>query len=229
MLDLIDYSLKLSRGLIPAEATQLRGFFGTAYEDEIHLHNHYPDGSPRYTYPRVQFKVLDKTAFLIGIAEGAELVTRLWGQVEVTRIGCEELPVLEASLVRRRENFGDCAEQLSYRFRTPWLGLNQDNHQRYCQCVSETERRALLGRILLGNCLSVAKSFGHQVTSRLAAEVGKLKRIDTRLKGVPMIGFLGTFRINFYLPDRIGIGKSVSRGFGTVERLTHQEERRRSC
>ena len=33
-----------------------------------------------------------------------------------------------------------------------------------------------------------------------------------------MLGFLGTFSVNFEIPDYWGIGKSVSRGFGTVKR-----------
>ncbi len=33
-----------------------------------------------------------------------------------------------------------------------------------------------------------------------------------------MLGFLGTFSVNFEIPNYWGIGKSVSRGFGTVIR-----------
>ena len=33
------------------------------------------------------------------------------------------------------------------------------------------------------------------------------------------LGFLGTFSVNFDIPDYWGIGKSVSRGFGTIERV----------
>jgi hypothetical protein len=39
------------------------------------------------------------------------------------------------------------------------------------------------------------------------------------LKDTPMLGFLGTFSVNFEIPDYWGIGKSVSRGFGTVKRV----------
>jgi hypothetical protein len=42
---------------------------------------------------------------------------------------------------------------------------------------------------------------------------------DTSLKGMPMLGFLGSFSVNFVIPDYWGIGKSVSRGFGTVKRV----------
>ena len=40
----------------------------------------------------------------------------------------------------------------------------------------------------------------------------------TKKKSTPMLGFLGTFSVNFEIPDYWGIGKSVSRGFGTVKR-----------
>jgi len=34
-----------------------------------------------------------------------------------------------------------------------------------------------------------------------------------------MLGFTGAFISNLIIPDYPGIGKSVSRGFGTVERI----------
>jgi hypothetical protein len=37
-----------------------------------------------------------------------------------------------------------------------------------------------------------------------------------------MLGFLGTFSVNFEIPDYWGIGKSVSRGFGTIIRTDEQ-------
>ncbi|MGD0951668.1 MAG: CRISPR-associated endonuclease Cas6 [Methanotrichaceae archaeon] len=39
------------------------------------------------------------------------------------------------------------------------------------------------------------------------------------LKGTSVIGFRGDFMANFMIPDFMGLGKSVSRGFGTIERL----------
>ncbi len=50
------------------------------------------------------------------------------------------------------------------------------------------------------------------------------KRLAMGLVGLsvskaPMLGFLGSFSENFEIPDYWGIGKSVSRGFGTVKRV----------
>ncbi len=41
-----------------------------------------------------------------------------------------------------------------------------------------------------------------------------------------MTGFMGTFSVNFEIPDYWGIGKSVSRGFGTVVRQKTDDRRR---
>src|SRR5689334_20100478 len=93
LLDITEYRLRLSRPLVPAEATLLRGFFGNTYRDEVLLHHHDPGGGLRYDYPRVQFKVLDREADLIGVGKGDEVVTRLWMEVDRARVGPEELPV----------------------------------------------------------------------------------------------------------------------------------------
>ena len=34
-----------------------------------------------------------------------------------------------------------------------------------------------------------------------------------------MIGFKGYFYVNFEIPNDLGIGKSISRGFGTVKKV----------
>ncbi|MGC9043447.1 MAG: CRISPR-associated endonuclease Cas6 [Myxococcota bacterium] len=53
----------------------------------------------------------------------------------------------------------------------------------------------------------------------IKVEIKNIKEVPTKLKGTPMLGFLGTFSVNFEIPDYWGIGKSVSRGFGTIKKL----------
>ncbi len=79
--------------------------------------------------------------------------------------------------------------------------------------------KRFLEKILVGNLLSISKSLGYTVPSRIIADIGKVKEVDTSLKGTHMLGFLGQFSVNFSIPDYWGIGKSVSRGFGTVKRV----------
>jgi hypothetical protein len=231
-VDSVELALKFPRLLCPGEATTLRGFFGGAFADEVIVHHHEANGGLRYAYPKVQFKVLDRIAHVVGLSEGANLVTRIWTEVDQAQIAVEVLPILEAYLTRRSEPLGETESPVFYEFRTPWLGLNQENHARYQQQSSQDERRVLLERTLVGNCLSLAKGFGHWVRARVTADCSGLRPVPAGLKGVAMTGFVGTFRVNFQIPEHCGIGKSVSRGFGTVERVTctpSRFERRRPC
>ena len=50
-------------------------------------------------------------------------------------------------------------------------------------------------------------------------ECDRMRVINPSLKGQFMIGFVGKFTINLSLADHIGLGKSVSRGFGTSEKV----------
>ena len=38
-------------------------------------------------------------------------------------------------------------------------------------------------------------------------------------KGIKHIGFVGEFKVNFDIPDYLGLGKSVSKGFGTIKKV----------
>lgn len=217
LLDITEYRIRFGRDLSPIDATFLRGYIGDTHPEEVLLHHHETDGSLRYDYPLVQFKVLDREATLIGINEGGAVVQQLMLQVDEARLRDERLPVLESGITQRRETLGECDRPIHYRFASAWLGLNQANHLRYQQARTPLERRELLARVLVGNCLALAKAFGHRVETRLWADVADLVETTCRFKGVPMIAFRGVFGINFRIPARLGIGKSVSRGFGTVE------------
>ncbi|MBI2567499.1 MAG: hypothetical protein HYV63_10745 [Candidatus Schekmanbacteria bacterium] len=217
-LEIAEARLRFPRVLLPSETPKLRGYLGTAFSEAELLHNHNAAGGLRYDYPRVQLKVVAEEALLVGIGEGVPIVVDVWSRCDVARLGDELLPILEATLNRRRAAIGALEQPLRYTFRSPWLGLNQDNHFAYACTTNEEVREQLLRRVLIGNCLSLAKSFGHRVATRLAADCRALHALPCRLKGVSMLGFRGSFSLNFSIPDRLGIGKSVSRGFGIVER-----------
>ena len=39
------------------------------------------------------------------------------------------------------------------------------------------------------------------------------------IKDIKHVGFVGEFKVTFKIPDYFGIGKNVSKGFGTVKIL----------
>ncbi len=66
----------------------------------------------------------------------------------------------------------------------------------------------------------MSKGLGYTVPEPIKANILKIREVSTSLKGTPMLGFLGEFSVNFEIPDYFGLGKSVSRGFGTVKRVS---------
>lgn len=208
--------LRFPRPLRASEVPKLRGYFGQAFAEHEIVHHHASDGRLIYQYPRVQFKVIDRECIILGLEDGADLVGRMWLEVDAARIGEEMLPILESHVRSLQVPFGECERNRACRFATPWLALNQVNAKRYQEAESDAARNGLLGKILVGNCLSMAKSFGHTVGGRLEVTNMRLRPVHTTLKGTPMIGFRGQFTINFDIPPLAGIGKSVSRGFGAV-------------
>ena len=218
-LSVVEYQLKLSRELYANETPRLRGFFGNEFAEHILLHQHNKDGTLIYNYPRVQFKILNKQAMLIGLDEGSDLLTQLWLEVDQAKLGIETLSVQESTVQKQQVEIGEIENMVKYRFLSPWLALNQENARRYRTMSKDIERVRLLERILVGNCLSFAKSFQHKVTLNLQSDCSRLRLVSSRLKGITMQGFTGLFCVNFLLPDRVGIGKSVSRGFGTLVRV----------
>jgi hypothetical protein len=194
----------------------LHAFFGEAFEDEVRRHCYGDDGRPLYEYPRIQFKVIDTTAVLMGIGEGSEVVRRLWSDLDETELGDEHVQVLGAQLESGQAEITACTEPIQYRFLTPWLALNQKNFRSYTGSRNTKFRKDELSRILVGNCLGLAKSLDITFGQRIDADCRTLTSIKTMLNGKGAIGFLGRFKINLKLPEYLGLGKSVARGFGAV-------------
>jgi hypothetical protein len=193
----------------------LRGFIVSKFPDQPILHQHETSGFI-YIYPRVQYKVIDGTARILGIDEGAEIFKEDFSNIGCLKLGDTDYEIKDREILDEEVDFGENALIISYSFLTPWLALNEKNYDKYQRLGSWAKKKELLEKILIGNIISMSKSLGYTVPEPIKANIAQLKEVPTSLKGTPMLGFLGTFSINFEIPDYWGIGKSVSRGFGTV-------------
>lgn len=200
------------------DAHKLRGFFGNLFKEHSPLlHNHYDSGALRYRYPLIQYKVIDKVPMLVGIREGAELLPQLFLKIEEFDIDGKNYPVHVKNIETGKEEVGFTDELKEYQFKTLWMALNQKNHHQYIQLKSKEEKDKLLNRLIIGNILGFYSNIKLQLApeERLFAKV-RVQEKSTKFKGNEMLAFSGSFVVNALLPDLIGLGKSVSRGFGTV-------------
>jgi hypothetical protein len=199
-------------------AAKLRGFFATRFNEYTLLHQHINVDKLLYRYPRIQYKILEGAAIVLGIEEGAEVLKEIYDKYDTIELGENEYTIVERGIALKEEEFGISPELVSYEIITPWIALSQQNYQRYLESKRE-ERRELLRRTLIGNILSASKGLDYVVLEEIRLEIGRLRRRKCELKGTSFIGFIGEFMVNFAIPDYIGLGKSVSRGFGTVRRV----------
>ncbi len=210
--------LRFDQKLTPVHATLLRGAFADKYAHTL-LHHH--DGEKFiYQTPLIQYKILFARAFLVGMNEGGELLQKIAFDADEFRLRGQTVKVLERSVQTYEVPFGIAKYPKTYHFLTPWLALNEENYQHYV-CYTTEKQLLLLKRILIGNLLALAKGFGHTISEEIQVASLKVKPQNVRLKGTPMVGFSGDFSVNFHIPELWGIGKSSSRGFGTVLNVTN--------
>jgi hypothetical protein len=199
-----------------ASGAKLRGYIVSRFPEEVLLHQHL-GGQFLYSYPKIQYKIINGSPLIVGIGEGAELIPRIASEITELRLGSEILPLVDSKIIEGDFELAEADPPVRYRFFTPWLALNDQNYSRYLK-LSSGKKRAELSRILVGNLITMAKGLEYVVLFDVWTRVF-VHPVPTSFKRVPLIGFYGEFETNFMLPDFIGLGRSVSRGFGTIERI----------
>jgi len=197
-------------------ATKLRGYISKHYRDIPQFHHH-AGTKLDYRHPLIQYKIIDGIPFIIGLREGSILLQLIDTNSEF-KFGTNTYQVLKMRRETVPIELNLSLRSPTYSFLTPWLALNQKNYEKYQMMATWAKRKKLLEGILVGNIISMSKSLGYTVPGPIEAKIERMREVRTSLKGTAMIGFLGTFSVNFEIPDYWGIGKSVSRGFGTVVR-----------
>ncbi len=203
---------------IRGSAPELRGFFATKFNEYSLLHQHSAD-KLIYRYPLVQYKIIDGAPMVVGINDGAEVLKQVYDKYDEIKLGEEVYDIVEKGIAIRNYDFGLSDKFNSYEFATPWLALNQENYTKYYGMRNREERLEFLRKTLIGNLLSMSKSLDYQVQDEIKCDV-QVRVRKSRLKDVNVMTFIGGFCANFLVPDYLGIGKSVSRGFGAVRRCS---------
>lgn len=203
------------------DAHKLRGYFGNLFKEHSPLlHNHFEDGRSKYEYPLVQYKVLRTVPTLVGLGEGASLLVELFLKINNLDIDGRTFPILSKHISHQQATVGLSDELYSYRFETLWLGLNQKNFTLFREASSD-EQLAILKRTAIANILTFFERSGLNLSQeqRILMKLQATEPTVTKFKNIDFLGFGGTFTTNALLPNGIGLGKSVARGFGTIVQL----------
>ncbi len=206
--------------LHPHYGHKLRGYFGNLFKEKSPiLHNHYDDDKLRYKYPLVQYKIVNGIPVLIGLGEGAELLIELFFKIKELNLGDKMFRIYSKNIKSINYVPAISEKLIKYEFKLPWMALNQKNFDKYNLLLPGEERTEFLNKILIGNILSFYKGIGFTANNRIYAQVDVREKISA-FKNKKMTVLIGSFLTNAVLPDFIGLGKAVSRGFGTIK-ITH--------
>ncbi len=203
---------------VGTNASKLRGFFATRFNEYTLLHQHNCD-KVIYTYPLVQYKILKGVPLVFGINEGVDVLQEIYNKYDKIKLDESTYEILEKKISFKEQDFGISDKFHTYSFETPWFALNQENFTDKYKRMDSTAQKELLRKTLVGNILSMSKSLGYTVPEKIKCEIN-LYPGSSRMKGVEIATFKGKFMVNFLIPDYFGLGKSVSRGFGTVKRCS---------
>ncbi len=187
-------------------------------KDSLLFHNHEGDGF-RYAYPLIQYKQWYGNAALVCIGEGVDEIHRFFSNPNwELEISGRTLPMKIKQLEMNDFTLQVWNQQFDYEIRD-WLALNPQSYQEYRHLTDENERQHFLAKKLIGNILSFAKGIDWHIEKQLTLEItSPIITQNLRIKDVQMMGFSLQFRTNVSLPYGIGLGKSVSLGYGVIRK-----------
>ena len=209
--------------LYPFQIPKLRGFFSNKFSDDLEFHNHLPDGSFSYKFPKIQYRIIDKHPALIGIDNGIEILKRLFFSLEDIIIDNRVFQLHEKEITMKSMQIGMAEDFINYKFISPWMALKEENYEKY-KSLNKFEQQIFLKHLLRENLKTLSKGFKYWIDDIEKVKVeGYFKPKQVNFKNQKMLCFTGDFMTNFHIPDFMGLGKQSARGFGVVQRLTHRK------
>jgi len=219
--------VQFSNEITPQEIQLFRGaVIASLNEKDILFHNHSESGVV-YRYPRIQYKRIHKKAAIICIKEGIKSIGELFcAESYHYKFGEREVDMRIESINTYQTDIDFCDEPRRYRLLN-WLPLNSENYKEYQTIEGMAQRITFLEEKLIGNLLSFFTDMDFRAEQHISLHITDIagQRL-AHYKGVKLMAFDIEFKVNLTLPQYIGLGKSVSVGFGTLTKIinSNQEE-----
>ena len=209
-MKLVRIILKSNEKFENRDAEKLRGYFGRLFQENILFHNHKDDYNFNYDFSFIQYKVKNGEFLIVGIDKGGDILLEKIEDIREIVIGDRKIEITPEINISFPQLRVDDEKKYRYRFETIWLALNDKNFLRYK--VGEFD----LNKQLANNILEFFKMCGIRLEKRVEV-VGEFQELKLRQKDTTILGFVGEFVTNAYLPDDISLGKRKSIGMGRIK------------
>jgi len=180
-------------------------------------------GQVVYRYPAILCKQLKNDLVVIGICQGAWFLHQLADNNTEILSGKNSCRIVSRDIKIQQDEFGITGRMVEYEILTPYLALNQENAKKFYDLKGKPARDAFMQKILTGHLNTLAKSLDYSSSEPITC-TAHIRFIQERIDRENRIVFLGKFTTNLCIPDYLGIGQSVSSGYGTIRKICAAEE-----
>lgn len=198
-------------------AYKLRGYIADQFREYPMFHNHYGNRC-MFADTRIQYKVIDRVGYVLGIGEGAKYI-KMIDKIKELHLENSIYKINDKTFYSKQERIAKTKELIQYDLMAPWIALNDINFEIYNKLRKshdQLEIKLLLNSILVGNVISLCKGIGLDIKGDIYAQSRVMPIVS--IYKVRRIAFIGEFRTNVEIPDFFGIGGKVSVGFGVIKR-----------
>lgn len=204
----------------------------TAYQVKGVFMKHYPDSSAvpmldgtcrdKFLYPRVQVKILNEQIYVVGIKEGAGSVKKLASELKILNFGNITFEVIDVDVETTEDQFKHIDQLLRYKFVSPWVALGNTTQNRY-KFLKNKDRIAFLNKLLGQNIVFLGREIDIALNEKVYTKIRLTSLLPKPVDEDNWGAFTGEFQTNFILPDFIGIGNGITRGYGAIHGLYNPE------
>ena len=197
--------------------SHLRGTLVHQFPDRQRLHGHNDEGQPQPA--QIRYLVRNRVPCVVGLDVGRRDLLELYDTVEELVVPNESYRVTGKELIEVPLEIGPAPGLHTYRFVTPWIALNQSNHEKFRSLSSSDRKRQLLESIAVGNVLTAARAAGVTLPREPRVEVRLVdwSQRPIEVTGQKLLGFKAVMVTNLRWSPWLGLGKMVSKGFGLLE------------
>lgn len=204
-------------------AYQVKGVFMKQYPNSPvipMLDGRYRD---KFLYPRVQVKILNEQIYLVGIKDGADPVLSITKDFELLNFGNITFNILDVELEENIDQFKHVDQLLRYRFVSPWIALSKNTQNRY-KFLKSKDRIAFLNRLLGQNIVFLAREMDIDLNDKVYTKLKLNSLFPKPVYENNWGSFSGEFQTNFVLPNYIGLGNGITRGYGAIHGLYNPQD-----
>ena len=197
---------------------QVKGVFIKKHPDE--LVTPMLDGTYRkkFSYPRVQVKILDEQIYIIGINEGVQPVLSIPDKIKELNFGNITFTINDFEIKNLEQQFIPLGTIIKYKFLTPWAALNHSMWNKY-RSTPYKKKTSFLNKLLGNNLIFLAKEMGVSMEEGVYVKVKVPNFHPKSIDDNKWKAFKGEFKTNILLPNYIGLGNGITRGYGTIKGL----------